>query len=199
MSCNPLALMWAGWKVTNTLQVIPEWLKAGFSLRCRHTVINSKARWADVGSWSSTLEKEPKGGLPPRWRASRNVCESNVFLRSSLWIGCAKDGESFPKVSCSPSPFLSPTSRKLNLELRWFSRAFEVENRRGNPTGKTVVALEEGGGITGSLVHYVGGGRTHCPPWMKLFLLSNDRSSSSSVTSLTHFHDCRSRRWRPLL
>ena len=129
MSCNPLALMWAGWKVTNTLQVIPEWLKAGFSLRCRHTVINSKARWADVGSWSSTLEKEPKGGLPQRWRASRNVCESNVFLRSSLWIGCAKDGESFPKVSCSPSPFLSPTSRKLNLELRWFSRVFKVENR----------------------------------------------------------------------
>lgn len=172
MSCNPFALTWAGWKVTNMLQVIPEWSKAGFSLRCRYTVINSKARWADVGSWSSRLEKEPKGGLPQRWRASRNVCESNVFLRSSLWIGCAKHGDSFPKVSCSPSPFLSPTSRKLNLKLRWFSRVLKVENRRGSPTGKAVVALEEGGGITGSLAHYVGGGRTHCPPWMKPFLLS---------------------------
>lgn len=150
-------------------------------------MINSKARWADAGSWSSRLEKEPKGGLPRRWHASRSGCESDVFLGRSLWIGCAKHGESFPKVSCSPSPFLSPASRKLDLVLRWFSRVFKVGNRRGSPIGKSVVALEERGGITSSLAHYVGGGRTHRPAWMKPFLLSTGRSRSSSATSLTHF------------
>lgn len=134
-----------------------------------------------VGSRKSPKEGSHRDDVPPEL-AVRAMCFSG-----EVWIGRARHGESFPKVSCSPSQVLSSTSGRLNLELRWFSRVFKVENIRGSPIGKTVVALEEGGGITGSLAHYVGGGRTHCLPWMKPFLLSIGRSRSSSVTSLTHF------------
>ena len=118
-------------------------------------------------------------------------------LQKWLWERCVSQEKSvnrlctewgkFPQSLLLPQPISIPASRKLDLELRWFSRVLKVGNRRGSPIGKSVVALEERGGITSSLAHYVGGGRTHHPPWMKPFLLSTGRSRSSSVTSLTHF------------